>query len=109
MCCAITPERCELDRTETHDQRGARSGPASRRPELDATARRPLRAAAPRHLLGALFRRLAAVPSPGGAAASFEATVVVAGEARTFTAGDAVHAYGQALLAVLTDLRGDPA
>lgn len=62
-----------------------------------------------RDLLGALFRRLTAVPSPDGAAASFEATVVVAGEARTFTAGDAVLAYGQALLAVLTDLRGDPA
>ncbi len=61
-----------------------------------------------RDLLGTLFRRLTALPSPDGAA-SFETTVTVGGEDCSFTAGDAVHAYGRALLAVLTDLRGDPA
>jgi len=59
-----------------------------------------------RRLLGTLFRRLTADASPAGGAPSFEVTVAVAGGERTFVAADAVEAYGQALLAVLIDLRG---
>lgn len=62
-----------------------------------------------RDRLGALFRRLTALASPIGGPMVFEVTVTLAGEDRSFTAEHACQAYGHALLAILTDLRGEQA